>query len=229
MIIIVKKSICLMLLLIMALFSGCAENLNTAPDTLSQENAKTPSGSQAEHTDNQAPVFMQDVQKLSDQELLDKYINGLDICLIGENELIFENPDEISSQTLYMFYLYTLNNGDDSKYKDYERQWLKKDNKFHIPIKDIKAVLGRYFEHYLLDPTKIHGYSTSEDAVVTSTISGFGGCRFTKIKDKELDQDQLTLVVDFYGDERFQKVIETKEYVIRFYETGYYLLSVTKK
>jgi len=229
MIMIVKKSICLILLLAMALFSGCAENNpSTTPNISSQENSKSSGGSQAELTDNQTLVFMQDIQKLSDQELLDKYINGLDICLIGENELIFENPDEISSETLYMFYLYTLNNGDDSKYKEYERQWLKKDNQFHIPIKDIKAVLDRYFEHYLLDPTKIHGYSTSEDAVVTPTISGFGGCRFTKVKDKEFDHDKLTLLVDFY-DESYQKVHYSKEYLIRFYETVYYLLSVIKK
>ena len=217
----------------MTLFSGCARNnLSTTPNTLSPENSKT-SSSSPEPADKQTPAFMHDIQKLCDEELLYEYINGLEICLIGENELIFKNPDEISSSTLHMFFLYILNNdfftGDDSQYKEYERQWLKKDNKFHIPIKDITTVLDRYFEHYSLEPAKIYGYSPSENAVIERTITGFGGDVWTRVKDKKFEQEQLVLVVDFYEDNSFQEVSKTKEYVIRFYESGYYLLSVTKK
>ena len=249
-----KKSICIILLFAITLLCGCTDKMNstTIPDnskhestdvsnTLEFENIEASDTSKpgstnvpgnstqpVENSENQVPAFMEEIKNLSDEELLYNYINGLEVALIHENELIFEDPDEIPSETLCMFFLYSLDT--DNYYEEYEKLWYnEKDNMFHIPIKDIKTHLDRYFEHYSLDPTKIYGYSASENAVVINTITGFGGDVWTKVKDKEFDYDQLTLVVDFYEDSNFQKIIETKEYVFRFYETGYYLLSVTKK
>jgi len=222
-----KKSICIILLLAITLLCGCTDKKNstTIPDNLKHESTNVPDNSTqpVESSENQVPAFMEEIKNLSDEELLYKYVNGLEIAL----ELIFEDPDEIPSDTLFMFFLYSLDT--DNYYEEYEKLWYnEKDNKFHIPIKDIETQLDRYFEHYSLDPTKIYGYSASENAVVINTITGFGGDVFTKVKDKKFDYDKLTLVVDFY-DSSFQNIIETKEYVFRFYETGYYLLSVTKK
>ncbi|MTV49943.1 hypothetical protein GJ688_13265 [Heliobacillus mobilis] len=213
----------------MTSLSACADikKLNTTPKISSQERPQVSVDNQTERIDNQTPVFMKSIKNLTDKELLYNYINGLEIALVEKNELNFKNSDEIPSEALSMFFLYSL---DHSKYEEYERLWYsQKDNMFHIPIKDIRAQLDRYFEHYLLESTKIIGYSATENAVVLRTITGFGGDVWTKIKDKKFDQDKLTLLVDFYEDDSFKKVIYTKEYVIRFYETGYFLLSVTKK
>lgn len=238
-----KKSICIVLLLAMTLLCGCTDGKKSAaiPDTSKLEDTEASDTSKSESTnvpgrssqtvgnlESQVPAFMEKIKNLSDGELLYNYINGLEAALTRENELIFEDPDEIPSETLYMFFLYSLDTS--NNYEEYEKLWYnEKDNKFHIPIKDIKVHLDCYFEHYSLDPTKIYGYSATENAVLTNTITGFGGDVWTKVKDKKFDYDQLTLVVDFYEDGSFQKIIETKEYVFRFYETGYYLLAVTKK
>lgn len=235
-----KKVVSLILLfLIMTLFSGCTNQNSIQPDTSHQSTSisknspsiiSTKTNDKDDKANIQAPNYMKEIKDLSDEELLYKYINGLEICLVGKNELIFKNPDEIPSEALFMFFLYTLNNENSSKYEEYETQWFNKnDNLFHIPIKDIKAVLDLYFEHYSLVPTKIQGYSASEDSVCIATILGFGGDVWTRVTDKKFDQDKLTLVVDFYEDNNFQKVRERKEYVIRFYDTGYYLLSVKKE
>ncbi len=182
------------------------------------------------------------VKAMSDEELLYYFINGLEICLINKSELLFNNPDEIPSQTLYMFFLYSLNDTLFSEdYSVYEDKWLKDDGLFHIPVDDITDQLSRFFESFNFDTSQLqeyvideynssevvsYGYDSEENAIITPSISGFGGDVYTKVLTKYFEGDILTLVVDFYNNYQLDKLIERKSYGLRFYNIGYYFMSI---
>ena len=85
----------------------------------------------AEESDNVCPV--------TDEELLDLVL-GPELALTGQNEFTFQDPTELSSQELYMLFLY---------FSDYET--LVKDcedkgsGEFTFTKEYISAVLSKYF------------------------------------------------------------------------------------
>lgn len=95
------------------LFSGCS----TVQDDDKQMNTSS----------NNTSAYIEKVKKMSDEEVLYNYINGLEVSLIKKSELTFSNSGEIPSQTLYMFFLYSL---DSNKYNTYEKNGLKRMGNF---------------------------------------------------------------------------------------------------
>jgi len=127
MIVILKKSICLMLLLVMALFSGCADKKNSSPvpDASSSESSidsKTPQAPTEPSTDNNletnlASLLKHDNLKVS-EELISQFfkyyrMNSCELYLLP----IFNSPEQADwdqfSLYIYRNFIYPKN---DAKY-----------------------------------------------------------------------------------------------------------------
>lgn len=164
-------------------------------------------------------------QGLSDEELVSRLAEGLDICLIGDNELLFTDVKDIPSSTLYMLFVYLCNTSSNKelqeKYESYSEQGF-------IPARDVTALLNQYFDNPNFVPEEANAnYDASKD-VFTGVYSGFGGGRFPKLISKNFLDDHLTLKVAFY-DDRYKVIYYTKTYKIRFTDNGYKYLSITKE
>ena len=201
----------------------------TGPEDSTQEAAgaaPAPAGSDevpateglAEESDNERPV--------TDEDLLDLVL-GPELALTGQNSFTFQDPNELSSQELYMLFLY---------FSDYET--LVKDcededsGEFTFTREYISSVLSKYFKDYTLDLTQVYDYDSEQDAAVTTQVSGFGGCRNPKLVEKEWNGSTVTFTVEYYA---YEDTAQTgtpymrKTYQVEFYDGGAYYLAAIEK
>ncbi len=165
--------------------------------------------------------------KLPDEELLDRYCSGIDLCL--GDDLLFAYAKDIPSETLFTFFCYMTSNQYVYERNYQDKKWYSKtDDKYHVPVADIEEVLNRYFDGHNFDPAQIDGYQPQAQEIVAGGLSGFGGGRFPKLVAKEqLNSDTLKLTVD-YCDPEYENVFYTKAYTLRFTAEGYQYLSIKK-
>ena len=172
----------------------------------------------AEESDNACPV--------TDEELLDLVL-GPELALTGQNSFTFQDPAELSSQELYMLFLYF------SDYETLVKDCEDKDSgEFTFTREYISAVLSKYFKDFTLDLTQIYDYNAERDAAVTTQVSGFGGCRNPKLVEKEADGSIVTFTVEYYAYEDTAQTgapYMSKTYQVEFYDGGAYYLSAIEK
>lgn len=172
----------------------------------------------AEESDNACSI--------PNEELLDLVL-GPEIALTGQNEFIFQDPTELSSQELYMLFLYF------SDYETLVKDCEDKDSgEFTFTREYISAVLSKYFKDFTLDLTQIYDYNAERDAAVTTQVSGFGGCRNPKLVEKEADGSIVTFTVEYYVYEDTAQTgapYMSKTYQVEFYDGGAYYLSAIEK
>ena len=172
----------------------------------------------AEESDNACPV--------TDEELLDLVL-GPELALTGQNSFTFQDPAELSSQELYMLFLYF------SDYETLVKDCEDKDSgEFTFTREYISAVLSKYFKDYTLDLTQVYDYNAERDAAVTTQVSGFGGCRNPKLVEKEADGSIVTFTVEYYAYEDTAQTgapYMSKTYQVEFYDGGAYYLSAIEK
>lgn len=163
---------------------------------------------------------------LTDEQLIARYIEGLDIALVGNTELIFGDARIIPSQTLYMFFVHATYQ--DNLYSPDD--WLNKtDNKYHVPLDVVSTTIDKYFDGARFDPAEVDCYVPASKEFVTPVFGGFGGGRFIKLRQKEtLTADRIRLTADFYDGENFGNVVYTKIYTIQITAGGYKYLSIIR-
>lgn len=167
------------------------------------------------------------LETITDQGFIDRYIQDLDIALVGENELLFEDSAQIPSRTLYMFFAYAVTH--DKLYDP--QQWVNKaDGRYHIPLDTVTTTISRYFKTVNFDPADVPNYVSASKEFVTPVFAGFGGGRFVRLRDKAiLSKDTVRLTADFYDGEGFAKVVYSKVYTVQISGDGYKYLSITKE
>lgn len=169
------------------------------------------------------------VEEMTDEEFLNRYINDLWI-------VDFDNESELSSDELFDFFLYSLwegldNEEIDDKWQYYSDKWCNNETgNFLINEEDITKQLNKYFKEYNFDISECDSYNPSTGKINIPIITGWGGCVFTKIRNKSIDYDinRVKLIVDYYQDQTYQKLKETKEYIFEFYNGGYFLIKCEK-
>lgn len=174
---------------------------------------------------NDTKIINATTNEMSDTEYIDKYIRNLDIALIGENELIFDDSTEIPSNTLYKFFIYATCN--DELYEP--EQWFNEnDKRYHIPLRVVSKTLNKYFNKLNFNPEEVYCYDTKNEEFIDEMFDGFGGARFIKLRKKEfLDNNILSITSDFY-DENFEIKDYTKIYKIELGKNYYKYLSIEK-
>lgn len=172
------------------------------------------------------PAMLLKFQGMSDQALADK-LSDLDLCVY---DLQFTNPQQISSENLYVFFSYVVSGGGGDYPKDYDRKWYSKaDGKFDIPVSEVRQVLGRYFENFRFDPAQLNGYNPKTGEIVTAFLDGFGGARFPKLIGKrQISADTAAYTVGYY-DELVQVMQYAVTYTVRFDNANYRYLSIVRK
>lgn len=164
-----------------------------------------------------------DKNTLTDDYLLDLVI-GPEIALIGDNSFTFHNPDDLSSQELYILFLFL------TEYPELETHLNKDDQQFYFTSEVITTQLKRYFRNFQFDITEVNNYDEEADAVITPLASGFGGDRYMKVTDKTISGNTVTFTAEFYEDYEIEgTVYQTKTYSIEFYDGGYYYLSAVEQ
>ncbi|GMQ55708.1 hypothetical protein AN1V17_01000 [Vallitalea sediminicola] len=213
-----KLSILFVTMLIAVLLCSCSSKTDTSDSDLLEPDL-----------DVNTPEYMKEIENMSDEDFLYNYIDGLDVCC----DLNFGDASEISSDDLFTFFLYSLFI-DEASYEEYENKWFDKElSMFVIPEEDITSQLDRYFKDYDFNISKVDKmaakyYDESKKAIIISMIDGFGGARFTKIIDRSIDGNVVSVTVEFY-DENYKELFETKTYEIEFHDNGYYLLKIETK
>lgn len=163
-----------------------------------------------------------------DAAFLERYVTSLEVCLTGSNELVFDDVNKLTSETLLRFFLYAINSEQDPEHIG--EQWLESDGKYHVPTADIEEVLGRYFERQPpFQPEVLSGYSAAKDEFVFQTVTGFGGDRYVKLLESEREGSRVQLTVGFYTDGTLSTLQYTKRYTLEEGEENYRYLQVTKE
>jgi hypothetical protein len=165
-------------------------------------------------------------QALPDDELVLR-IAEIDLHLIGDNELLFSDPETIPTKTLFIFFLSAFNQEVYYGDREYKEFFDESSDLFFIPVKDIKETLQRYFEKFSFDPKEISDYDPATDTIRASTMSGYGS-RSTKLESKSFDQDRLTMTVIRYADLEHQEIMYRKTYTVRFTADGFFYLSIAR-
>lgn len=167
--------------------------------------------------------------QLDENALTDEYLISLVIDREIElgDKFVFSDPDELSSDSLYILFLGT------SDYDELEEKYWHDDEKlFYFPAEPIIAQLSNYLKHFNYDITQDHKYDAAANAIVTPLASGFGGDRTMKVTGKTVDGNVVTFTADFYVDSQWVdgewlggEVYMTKTYSIELREDGFYYLS----
>ncbi len=227
--------VCLVVTIIGTIITGCIENKPT--ESLQSEISSTKSYEQSANSlpgqissseqNNKGLVeAINKVKSMTDEEIMEKYATNLDICLIGDCELVFEDPLQINSDTLWLFFMYTLSLDENS---NGGQQWYNsKDNLYHVPITDIKKVLDKYFVAYRFVPEELSNFDSGKNEIVQATLSGFGGSRYPQHVSREILSDKLTLKVKFF-DENYKQVFYMKTYTILIEPEGYKYLAIIRE
>ena len=161
-----------------------------------------------------------DKSQTTDDYLISLVI-GEEIALTGDNSFTFETPMDLSSQELYMLALFW--GGDTGAFDhcyDQETQM------FTLQQEDLEAVLSLHLKEYALDLTEVSGYDSTVGAVVTWTVTGFGGDRYMGISEKKVEGNVVTFTAQFYEDyDKTGQPYAAKTYTLEFYDGGYWFLS----
>ena len=157
---------------------------------------------------------------LTDEYLISLVI-GEEIALTGDNSFTFDTPADLSSQELYILALAW--GGSEGAF---DHCYNGETEEYTIRQEDLEAVLAPHFKTFSLDITKISNYDSAAGAVVTWTVTGFGGGRYMAVSEKQVEGNVVTFTAGFYEDEgRTGQPYAVKTYTIEFYDGGYWFLS----
>ena len=111
-----------------------------------------------------------DPSRLTDENLLSILI-GPEIALVN-NGFTFDSPADLSSEKLFMLFLYWSVDSTRDNYK-------QADGKYHFTQDFINGILSHYFRtgSFTFDITQCRNYDASEGTAVIENVSGFGGDR----------------------------------------------------
>jgi hypothetical protein len=184
------------------------------------------------------PNAMKEALKMSNQQWLEK-LSSLDCNVVDDTkydihtgkggDFAFDNSKNISSESLFVFFSYVVQEDKDRYPGNYWLKWYnKKEDKLHISVTDIIAVLNTYFNGINFDPTKIYGYNARTNTI-DRMVDGFGGVSFCKFVKKQIvSSDTLRVIIKYFTSDNYKIVRYTKEYTIKYTDTGYKYLSITK-
>ena len=163
-----------------------------------------------------------DASKITDTYLL-SLVTALEIGMTSA-PFTFERPKDLTQQQLWlMFLLLTPSH-------DLEATYDRSDKMYHVTQEMMDATLSRYLDGYTLDITKDAGYDAASGEIVVPMVSGFGGWRSYRLRDKSVDGNTVTFTVDYgAGDDLELTSPEyAKTYTITFYRGGYFYDAVAE-
>lgn len=221
-------------------------------DDIVESYSETSTKTETDNNDSVECKYMKLIKEMTDEEFLYHYVNDIPIgnfCFDNASEIssddlfkfflysLFEDISNDYRQFEDIYFDEELNRhviqGDgygkllDEHYEEYKKKWFDEEtDMFVIPVEDITTQLDKYFKNYSFDAEHDTSYDEEKDAIKISLITGFGGCIFTKLVDKEINGNIVTVTVDYYYDENYKEIYNTKTFEFEFYDTGYYLLSV---
>ncbi|MTV50861.1 hypothetical protein GJ688_18175 [Heliobacillus mobilis] len=221
------------------LLIGCSKTeisseANPIPITMNETH---PSTTLPNSEEKKKTTLAPDLLTLIDDKFISRYIEGLDICLAADNELIFKNSEDIPSHTLYIFSIYAMEEEFNATHAPShigscgDRFFDKRDKLFHIPVETIREVLDKYFEKTIFEPQKVYDlFDPVKNEFVTPIFAGFGGARNPKLSHKEqITTDTVRLTVDFHDSiEPDSDIMYTKVYTMKHTDGGWKYLSITK-
>jgi|AGTN01.2.fsa_nt_gi hypothetical protein len=168
---------------ILLLLLSCKRSNDTTPPDITDKSEIITVTPENTNSHLESPIEKPDLTDMSDEELLN-IISAFETCLTDENELVFDESSEIPTETLYVFFLNSLGDVFSKGYEYYESKWLKDDGYFHIPVDEITEQLARYFVDFNFEPTSLSNYDPVENAVITESITGFGGAIDSRVVEK---------------------------------------------
>ena len=161
-----------------------------------------------------------DKSQTTDDYLISLVI-GEEIALTGDNSFTFTTPTELSSQELYILALAW--GGSEGAF---DHCYDPETEQYTIHQEDLEAVLTPHFKEFALDLTEISAYDSAAGAVVTWTVTGFGGGRSMAVSEKQVEGNVVTFTAQFYEDEeKTGQPYAAKTYTLEFYDGGYWFLS----
>ena len=127
-----------------------------------------------------------DPSRLTDENLLSILI-GPEIALVN-NGFTFDSPADLSSEKLFMLFLYWSVDSTRDNYK-------QADGKYHFTQDFINGILSHYFRtgSFTFDITQCRNYDASEGTAVIENVSGFGGGPDLRIADVQVDDLRAAL------------------------------------
>lgn len=134
-----------------------------------------------------------DPSRLTDENLLSILI-GPEIALVN-NGFTFDSPADLSSEKLFMLFLYWSVDSTRDNYK-------QADGKYHFTQDFINGILSHYFRtgSFTFDITQCRNYDASEGTAVIENVSGFGGGPDLRIADVQvLEGSTVQVTADFYN------------------------------
>lgn len=138
-----------------------------------------------------------DPSRLTDENLLSILI-GPEIALVN-NGFTFDSPADLSSEKLFMLFLYWSVDSTRDNYK-------QADGKYHFTQDFINGILSHYFRtgSFTFDITQCRNYDASDGTAVIENVSGFGGDRDLRIADVQvLGGSTVQVTADFYNADPF--------------------------
>lgn len=138
-----------------------------------------------------------DPSRLTDENLLSILI-GPEIALVN-NGFTFDSPADLSSEKLFMLFLYWSVDSTRDNYK-------QADGKYHFTQDFINGILSHYFRtgSFTFDITQCRNYDASEGTAVIENVSGFGGGPDLRIADVQvLEGSTVQVTADFYNADPF--------------------------
>lgn len=182
-------------------------------------------GCSAKVTWKTVPKEMQEFSKMSDSQLIGKL----------ENYVLFSDSKNLRNSNCLNLYLDIVGN---SEYpKNYVDKWYDtKDKKYHIPVSEIKKVLGKYLEHVNFNPSDfdtssengINEYDAKAERIVIyiNPSNEKKSCKVLQKKQLSYNTMRITILYDVtaYGDKNEYKIAFT----LKFSDNGYKYLSIIK-
>lgn len=165
--------------------------------------------------------------KLDESKLTDNYLLSLVTTLeIGMTSapFTFDRPKDLTQEQLWlMFLLLTPSH-------ELEATYNRSDKMYHVTQEKMEETLSHYLEYYRFDLAKNPGYDAASGEIVVPTVSGFGGWRSYKLRDKSVDGNTVTFTVDYgAGDDMELTAPEyAKTYTITFHRGSYWYDSVVE-
>lgn len=163
-----------------------------------------------------------DASKLTDKYLL-SLVTTLEIGMTSA-PFTFERPKDLSQEQLWlMFLLLTPSHELEATYKS-------SDKMYHVTQEMMDATLSKYLDGYTLDISKDADYDAASGEIVVPTVSGFGGWRSYKLRDKNVNGNTVTFTVDYGpgGDIELASPEYAKTYTITFHRGSFWYDSVVE-
>ena len=163
-----------------------------------------------------------DASKLTDTYLL-SLVTTLEIGMTSA-PFTFDRPKDLSQEQLWlMFLLLTPSH-------ELEATYNRSDKMYHVTQEMMEDTLSHYLEYYRFDLAKNPGYDAASGEIVVPMVSGFGGWRSYKLRDKSVDGNTVTFTVDYgAGDDMELTSPEyAKTYTITFHRGSYWYDSVVE-